>query len=444
LYITIRVKKNTVPAAPRPWRRNITLLTFIRINFSLIFAISVIASYWEKNGLSIFDIFLLQAIFSFSVVLFEIPTGYIGDRLGRKRTILLAAVINAAGWLVYSSLRFFWGFAAGEVILGLSLAFLSGTDSAVVFESLKELKREDDYCRVEGRIKGLYHLGAAFASITGGVCAVFLPVPALMLATGGVAAVSFVLALFIREPEYEVYTHRRGTLYGFYKIFRYVFLRSRIVRAALPLLAACSLATMLGVWLYQPFWQARRVPLWLFGILWACLFIPSFLGSHFAHRVEKLLGRRGVIFLLPLPPLVGYALAGILPGYWALAPIYLVNLLFGLAPPILGRYIQEETFSDKRATVMSIGSFLFRISYCLLGPLVGFIANRRSVETAFLAAAGISAVSILALIPFFLGRLKAWETERPATVTAARGEGPASQGRAPGKENDERAKECEE
>jgi hypothetical protein len=66
------VKKNTVPAALRPWRRNITLLTFIRINFSLIFAISVIASYWEKNGLSIFDIFLLQAIFSFSVVLFEI------------------------------------------------------------------------------------------------------------------------------------------------------------------------------------------------------------------------------------------------------------------------------------------------------------------------------------------------------------------------------------
>jgi len=30
-----------------------------------------------------------------------------------------------------------------------------------------------------------------------------------------------------------------------------------MVRAALPLMAACSLATMLGVWLYQPLWQAR-------------------------------------------------------------------------------------------------------------------------------------------------------------------------------------------
>ncbi len=392
-----------------PWRRNILLLTIIRINFSMLFAVSVIASYWQKNGLSVFDIFLLQAIFSFSVVLFEIPTGYIGDRLGRKRTILLAAAINVAGWIVYSSFRFFWGFVAGEVVLGLSLAFLSGTDSAVVFESLKALGRKDEYSKIEGRIKGFFHLGAGISSIIGGICAVFLPVWSLMLATGAVSLVSFFIALFIREPEYEVYTHHRGVLYGFYKIFRYVFLRSKIVRAALPLLAFCSLATMLGVWLYQPFWKARHVPLWLFGILWAGLFIPSSLGSHLAHKLEKLLGRRGIIYFLPLPPVIGYLLAGILPGYWALAPIYLVNLLYGLAPPILGSYIQQETFSDKRATVMSIGSFLFRISYCVLGPLVGFIANRVGLETAFLVTAGISLLAITAFIPFFLGRLKGWE-----------------------------------
>jgi len=394
----------------KPWQRNLVLLTLIRINFSMIIAVSVIAAYWEKYGLSLLDIFLLQAIFSFSVVLFEIPTGYIGDRLGRKRTILLAAAVNVIGWLVYSSLRFFWGFVAGEIILGLSLAFLSGTDSAVVFENLKAMNRVEEYSKVEGRIKGFFHLGAAFSSITGGICAIFLPVWALMLATGGVAFASFIIALFIEEPEYEVYKHPRGTLYGFYKIIRYVFLRSKIVRAALPLLAACSLATMLGVWLYQPFWTARHVPIWLFGILWACLFIPSGIGSHFAHKAEKILGHRGIIFILPLPPLIGYILAGILPGYWALAPIYLVNILFGLAPPILGKYIQEETFSDKRATVMSIGSFLFRISYCLLAPLVGFIANRLSIETAFFIAAGISGLAIIALIPFFLGKLKVWET----------------------------------
>jgi MFS family permease len=395
--------------AHSPWRRNIVLLTIIKLNFSMIFAIAVIASYWEKHGLSLFDIFLLQAIFSFSVVLFEIPTGFVGDKLGRKRTLLLAAAINVAGWIIYSSFRFFWGFVAGEIILGLSLAFLSGTDSAVVFESLKEMKSKDEYTKVLGRINGLHHLGAAFSSITGGICAMFLPIWWLMLATACVAVVSFSLALFIKEPEYEVYKHHRGTLYGFYKIFRYVFLRSKIVRAALPLLAACSLATMLGIWLYQPFWTARQVPIWLFGILWACLFIPSSFGSHFAHKMEKILGKRGVIFILPLPPLIGYALAGTLPGYWALIPIYFVNILYGLAPPILGKYIQEETFSDKRATVMSIGNFLFRITYCLLAPLVGFIANRLSIETAFLTITVTASVLIVIFIPFFLSRLKGWE-----------------------------------
>jgi MFS family permease len=393
----------------KSWRFNIILVAIIRINFSMLFAVPVIASFWEKYGLSLFDIFLLQAIFSFSVLLFEIPTGYVGDRLGRKRTILLAALINILGWIAYSSFRFFWGFVTAEVILGLSMAFLSGTDSAVVFESLKAWKREAEYSKIEGRINGLYHLGVAFSSIIGGICAVFMPVWTLMLVTGFFSFISFILALFMKEPEYEVYKHQRGTLYGFYKIFRYTFLRSKIVRAALPLLAACYLSTMLGVWLYQPFWTARQVPIWLFGILWACLFLPSSVGSHLAHKVEKILGRRRIIYILPLPPLLGYVLAGILPGYWALAPIYLVNILYGLAPPVLGKYIQEETFSDKRATVMSICNFLFRISYCLLGPFVGFVANRIGMESAFFVAAGIAAATIIALIPFFLGRLNSWE-----------------------------------
>ena len=418
------------PKLHAPWRRNILFLTLIRINFSMMFAVPVIALYWKGNGLSVLDIFLLQAVFSFTVVLLEIPTGFLGDRLGRKRTILLSAAVHVAGWLLYAAARSFWFFAIAEITLGLSVALLSGTDSSFVFESLAAMKREDFYSKIEGRILGLHHLGAAVSSVAGGVLAAFVPVWWLMTGTAALAAVSFMLALGLREPVRETYRHPRGTWYGFYKILRYVFLKSKIVRAALPLLAACSLATMLGVWLYQPFWEARAVPVWLFGVLWASLFLPSSLGSHFAHKLEKFVGRRAIIFLLPLPPLLGYCLAALLPGYWALAPIYLVNLLYGMAPPILGRYIQEETHSDKRATVFSIGSFVFRIAYCGCGPLVGLVAKNAGLEPAFLVSAGIGVSCILLLIPFFLHKLKNWpespsgkDVVRPAkTATADRGE----------------------
>jgi MFS family permease len=255
---------------------------------------------------------------------------------------------------------------------------------------------------------GLTYAGAAFSSIMGGLAVTFMPVWVLMLATAVLSSISFSLCFFLHEPEREVYSHPRGTLYGLYKIARYIFLRSKIVRAAVPLLAATSLATMLGVWLYQPLWEERQVPIFLFGLLWALLFLPSMLGSHFAHRLEKLLGKKGIILILPLFPLVGYMLAGLLPGVWAVLPIFLVNFLRGIAGPVLTRFIHEETYSDKRATVLSIQSFIFRLSYSGLAPFLGLVALHAGLRGAFLVSAALSAILIIIFIPFFLKRAKDW------------------------------------
>ncbi|MBN1524856.1 MAG: MFS transporter [Spirochaetales bacterium] len=394
------------------WKRNIRLITLIRVCFSFMFAIPVITLYWQNHGLTIFDIFLLQAIFSFSVVIFEIPTGYIGDLLGRKKTIIFAAGIKIIGWIVYANAPFFWGFVAAEIILGLSMAFLSGTDSSLVYESLKPLQRETDYTKIEGRIRSIYFIGAAVSSVIGGILAEAVSIWVLLLGSALIMCISFIASFFITEPERNVYSHPKGTLYGFYKIFRYVFLRSKIVRAAVPLFAVCSLATMLGIWLYQPLWTEREVPLWLFGILWALLFVPSSFGSQLSHHVEKLVGKKLVIWLFPVFPVAGYILAGFLPGYWAVFPIYLVNILFGIAPPIITRYIHEETYSDKRATVLSIASFLFRISYTVIGPIVGFIALHGGLSLAFFAIAGTVLSLMLMVVPFFQSKLNAWEQGR--------------------------------
>ncbi|RPJ07634.1 MAG: MFS transporter [Spirochaetaceae bacterium] len=392
------------------WQRNLRIIRLIRICFSLIFSIPVISLYWQDNGLSVFDIFVLQAIFSVAVLLFEIPTGYLGDLLGRKRTVIIASGIFAAGWAFYSVAHGFWGFVCAEIVLGLALAFLSGTDSSLVYESLTESNREKEYSRIEGKMFSLSNISAALASIAGGIAAAFFPVWTLMAVTSAVALVSFLSAMFITDPPRRVYSHPRGTVYGFYKILRYVFLKSKIVRAAVPLLAASSLATMLGVWLYQPLWQERSIPLWLFGILWALLFVPTSLGSHFAYKLESLLGKKGIILIMPIPTVAGYILAGFLPGFWAILPIYLVNFLRGVANPILTRYIHEETFSDKRATVISIQSFMFRIAYSATGPIVGAVALYAGLNMAFYISAGIVVAGMTICIPFFLKKLGDWNT----------------------------------
>jgi len=382
-----------------PFRRNLRIVAGVRILDAMLFSIPIITLYWRRNGLDLQDIFWLQAIFALSVVVFEIPTGAIGDRLGRKKTLLLSAAITATGWAVYAWAHTFGQFLFAEVYLGLGFGFLSGTDTALVYESLEALGEPEAFTRIEGRQYAWHLIAEAVAALAGGLMASFLPLQATLLASGVASLVAFLLCLGITEPQRHVAPHPRGTWYGLYKVMRFVFLKSEWVRLAVPLMAVCSLGTMLGVWLYQPLWEDRHVPLWLFGALWAAMAVPASLASHYAHRLEAWVGKARVLWLLPLPVLIGYPLLGFLPGAWALGGVYLVPLLRGLNAPLLSQYIHRETFSDKRATVMSIQSWLFRLSYFAIGPGVGWLAKHHGLPAAFLASAAFCGTLFLVFLP---------------------------------------------
>jgi MFS family permease len=390
-----------------PYRKNLRIVAWLRVLHALLFSIPIITLYWRRNGLDLLDIFWLQAVFALSIVVFEIPTGYIGDRIGRKKTLLLCCAIAATGWLLYAWAHTFGQFLFAEVYLGLAFGFLSGTDTALVYESLEALGEPETFTRIEGQQYAFNHLAEAGAALVGGLMAGFLPLHWTFLASGAASLLAFCLCLGITEPRRQTAVHPRGTWYGFYKILRFVFLKSELVRWVVPLMAACSLATMLGVWLYQPLWEERQVPIWLFGLLWAALSIPASLASRYAHRLERWLGKARVLWLLPAPALLGYLVLGLAPGCWALGGAYFVPALRGLHVPILSKYIQEETFSDKRATVMSIQSWLFRLAYFVVGPGIGWLAKHRGLPMAFFAAAAVALLSIGAFLPPVLRRVRA-------------------------------------
>lgn len=63
------------------------------------------------------EIFIIQSIFSLGVVLFEIPTGYFADVVGRKKSLIIGMTLGAIGLTLYSFSREFWGFLIAELIL---------------------------------------------------------------------------------------------------------------------------------------------------------------------------------------------------------------------------------------------------------------------------------------------------------------------------------------
>ena len=55
----------------------------------------VLVLFYQENGLTLRDIFLIQAFFSICIILFEVPSGFFSDRLGRRQTLMIASLFGA-------------------------------------------------------------------------------------------------------------------------------------------------------------------------------------------------------------------------------------------------------------------------------------------------------------------------------------------------------------
>ena len=74
----------------------------------------------------------------------------------------------------------------------------------------------------------------------------------------------------------------------------------------------------------------------------------------------------------------------------------------GIITPLLKNQININTKSNIRATVMSVRSFILRISFAIIAPILGYLAYDNSVYNSFL----LMSVLIIVIISFSAVKLK--------------------------------------
>ena len=105
----------------------------------LFFDRSLWVIFLTQKQFSMTDIGIVEALLHLSIVIFEIPTGILCDRFGRKRSLLIGNGLS----IVYAILMlatdqiFFIGLAL--MSLGLGITFQSGAEEALLYDSLKEI-----------------------------------------------------------------------------------------------------------------------------------------------------------------------------------------------------------------------------------------------------------------------------------------------------------------
>lgn len=123
---------------------------------------------YMSQSLPLEQVIQLSAIYYLSVFLLEVPSGYFSDRMGRRKTLLLAAASLIMSYSCFIVGDNFWWFAAGQFFLAAGIAMQSGTDTAFHYDSLKALGREAEYQQREARAEQLGLTMLAIATFSGG------------------------------------------------------------------------------------------------------------------------------------------------------------------------------------------------------------------------------------------------------------------------------------
>ncbi|AEN06416.1 major facilitator superfamily MFS_1 [halophilic archaeon DL31] len=138
----------------------------------------IIFLFFRDTGLSYTEIALLETAFMVTTFVGEIPTGYVGDRIGWRNSLLVGSALTSLTLFGIGFATSFLGLLALHIIWSLSFNFRSGSESAWLYESLEQTIGSDAYSRVQGRGRAVnLSVGAITAVIGGYLGSIELAVP---------------------------------------------------------------------------------------------------------------------------------------------------------------------------------------------------------------------------------------------------------------------------
>ncbi len=148
---------------------------------------------------SLTDAIELGATYYLSVVIFEIPSGYLSDRFGRRTTLLTASCFAICAYIAYLLAADFTGLVVGQVLLAGAIAFQSGSDNSILYDSLIEIEQSDSYSRHESKSQQFSMMSLCASVLLGGLIGMVnlrLPYVVALLA----AFIALGLSYSFKEP----------------------------------------------------------------------------------------------------------------------------------------------------------------------------------------------------------------------------------------------------
>ncbi len=391
-----------------------------RVFFNSRFYYPVFTILFLDFGLTVAQFSVLNAVWAATIVLAEVPSGAVADIIGRKRLLNFAAgvMIVEIGIISFmpriDPVLIFSVFLVNRVLSGLAEAAASGADEALAYDSLHEAGMADQWGRVLEVMMRFQAIGFVIAMTTGAV----VYDPHLMSRVAGwmglgipltqevtmrfplyltfvLALLAFVSTLKMTEPEQAAAESPDRSV----KQTLAVTLNAGIWIMKTPFVLWVMLFGMLldgtirmVITLSSQYYRMIGIPESIFGIMGSVVALLGLVIPKMARKIAENRTPKAALLIT-----AGLAASGLvfMNGFWpwaGLVPALITFSAMYFTGFFVSFYVNRETDSRQRATVLSFKGLSYNVSYGLLG--VAYALVLKLAKAGVDPAAGLSAETI--------------------------------------------------
>jgi predicted MFS family arabinose efflux permease len=359
--------------------------------------------FFLAQGLTFTQIAALEAIYNVTTVLGEVPTGYVGDRMGRRNSLIAGTVLIAATLVGIGFAGSFLALAALYVCWSMGYNFRSGSEDAWLYDTLADDLSEDEFAAVRGRGESVSLAVGVGAAVLGGYLgSLDLSYPWFVAAA--VTALGAVVLLSVEEADAYEETDKAG-LRRTLGIVRSVLARRHVRALVVYYYVLYAGVTYLVFVFLQPVFETVVVGLGvpagqvesLLGVFYGAYSLVGAALSYHTGTIREHVGMRA--WFLALPFVVGTALVGMV----AVPVLALPTFLFarGLADvtrSFAAQYVNDRIGSVGRATALSAMAMVSGLSVVPFQLGAGVLSDARSPLVALGGAGAVLVVGAAAVL----------------------------------------------
>ena len=337
--------------------------------------------YLGYKGMSLTEIGLLEGIFHITGFLSEIPTGALADLFGRRKSMIIGRITSVLSAIIMLFSNSFIGFAIGFVLSAWGYNLNSGSEEALVYDTLKILNREDEYLNINGRLNLIIEVSQGLAVFIGGLLSqINFSISYIVAIIIGVC--SLTISLNFIEVESRDKNQEKVRVRDHFKTSINIIRDNKKLFNILMFFPVIYTFSAVIYFYGQQFFSDTGYSRVNISIIFLLNGIVSALGSILSDRIYKICKSLGWIFITIIISLLiitmGYATKNL-----SILIFISIGFLTAILQPISSKLINSMVESKQRATIILVESMFYSLMMLILFPICGLIGDIFSLDTSF-------------------------------------------------------------